>query len=315
MNAENILLSVTGVCYATLFLGIIFVSYERIQLFLARLRMRHRLRSRSAEYRETIAAELWLRAVLSSSIGRAVSPSFFLGGLCALFLILFVLCFKTFTLVMSIRVSLAAVSLPCLLLFIKASTMQQKGSQEGEYLLSNLLRYYRISNFNICEAIERTLQEESELRITRKHLFSLLLQLRASGDKSKMKNACDEFSYLLGTNWGRMLAHNIAEAAVKGSNVSLALEDIQIQLREARTAAEERKRLNGESLRMTCLLVPILYLVTVAMSLWYLELPLFHFFKNQFGTREGLVFFLLISFLFVADQGFLTLVLKQKYDY
>ena len=53
-----------------------------------------------------------------------------------------------------------------------------------------------------------------------------------------------------------MLAHDIYLAATKGTNIALAVEDILIQLREARTRAEERKRLNSEAIRMTFYMVP-----------------------------------------------------------
>ncbi len=216
---------------------------------------------------------------------------------------------------MSLFVALSAAALPCILIWIRLMAARQKGSYEGEALVSTLLRQYRISNFNIAEAIEMLLGGQTDLKVTRKLLFALLIKLRAAGDPGKIRMACEEFAFALGTNWARMLAHNISEAASKGTNVSLALEDVQIQLREARAAAEERKRLNGEALRMTTLLVPILYLATAVMAVWYLELPLARFWENQFETREGLVFFLLISFFFAADMGFLTLIVKQKYDY
>jgi hypothetical protein len=51
------------------------------------------------------------------------------------------------------------------------------------------------------------------------------------------------------------------------------------------------------------------------MAIGYLDLPIARFWDNQFGTREGLIFFLLIAFLFVLNNGLLTLIVKQKYDY
>jgi len=315
VKTETVAFLARLLCYGVFASGSLLLFFEKIRILRAKFRMRKRLPNGPDRARFFSDKEAWLRGVLAASLGRPVSPWIFLSLLLTLFLLVLLLCIRFFVPIQALFCSLMAAGLPCLMLFIRLVTVRQKGSYEGERLVNGLLRRYRSSHCNICEAMERLLAEEKELHVTGKLLFSLLLRLRASGDRENIKRAGEEFAFALGTNWGRMLAHNISEAAGKGTDISLALEDIQIQLREAKSAAEERKRLNGESLRMTCVLVPVLYLATVFLSVWYLELPFASFLKNQFATREGLVFFLLIAFLFVGDLGFLTLLVKQKYDY
>ena len=96
-------------------------------------------------------------------------------------------------------------------------------------------------------------------KITGKLLFKLLLELRNTGNPQMIKEATERFAYGINTSWSRMLANCIRISAESGINVALALEDIQIQLREARLLFEERKRLNSESARMVVFLAPVMY--------------------------------------------------------
>ena len=301
--------------YLLLLTGISLLCHEKIRIAAARIRMLRRLEARKAEFREMQNIELRLRGALQAAVGKAVPPNLFLGIIAADFSVVFVSSLRSFSLATAFLISVIAAAMPCLLLWTRIAAVRQSGSHEGEALITGLLREYRICGLNICETMEKVLNTQTELKVTRKLLFTLLLRLRETGDLSRIRKATDEFGFALGTNWGRMLSHNIYTAAGKGTDVSLAIEDILIQLRDAKTASEERKRLNSEGIRMTCFLVPILYALTVVMAVGYLDLPFAHFWNNQFGTREGLVFFLLIMFLFVLNNGLLTLVVKQKYDY
>jgi len=112
-----------------------------------------------------------------------------------------------------------------------------------------------------------------------------------------------------------MLAHDIYLAAAKGTNIALAVEDILIQLREARTVAEERKRLNSEAIRMIFYMVPLIYCVTVLMAIRYLDVPVVKLIQNQFHTPEGLILFLFILFMFVGNIALIQLVINQRFDY
>ena len=315
MRTEAILTVISIILYLMLLFGIGMLCYERLRIGAARIRMFRRLAARKTEFRETRNFELRLRGALQAALGKPVPPNLFLGFLAVVFLAVFVSAIRSFTLPAALLISMITAIMPCLLLWARLASVRQNGSHEGETLITGMLREYRICGFNICETMEKVLETQSGLKVTRKLIFTLLLRLRETGDLSRIRNATDEFGFALGTNWGKMLSHNIFTAAGKGTDVSLAIEDILIQLRDAKAAAEERKRLNSEAIRMTCFLVPILYGATVVMAVGYLDLPIARFLDNQFGTREGLIFFLLIAFLFVLNNGLLTLIVKQKYDY
>lgn len=223
--------------------------------------------------------------------------------------------FRYLGLILGFIIAASATCLPSLLLWIRAGSIRRKGSYEGDKLISEILREYRINNFNIYETLEIITGSTSDLKITSRFLSRLLYELRNTGDPLRIKVAIDDFSYAINTNWSRMLANSIYIAAIKGSDISRALEDIQIQLREAKIMTEERKRLNSEARRMTFFMVPAIYVVTAIMSVEYLDLPLLKFLKNQFATPEGLILFYFIFLLFIGNIALLQLVTNRRFDY
>ncbi len=290
-------------------------SLEQAQqrfLLMRRLRAERRAET-EGEARQGIQTRL--AQLMEGALGREIPGN----RLLLLMFLLFLLVFGNAACVLRLPAALLAggfaASLPCLLLRLRLADLRRRSSFEGEALLSELLRQYRGCGCNVFEALERSVAEGTGIRHSRKLLYSLLLELRASGSPERVRAATERFAYRIDTNWSRMLAHSIRLAAEKGSNISLSLEDVLIQLREARALAEERKRLNSESVRMVCVLLPLLYASTVFLAVRYLDVPPGRLLANQFGTPEGLLFFLLILALFLLNLALLALVNGQKFDF
>jgi hypothetical protein len=112
-----------------------------------------------------------------------------------------------------------------------------------------------------------------------------------------------------------MLAYNIRLGAGPGMNVSPGIEDILVQLRDARAVMEESKRLNAESSRIVTFFAPFLYIGSILLSVRFLGLPFHILVRNQFGTPEGFMLFVLIAGLFVVNLILIELVMNQKMDY
>ncbi len=200
-------------------------------------------------------------------------------------------------------------------LYIRANGIRRKGSYEGEKLVTELLREYRINDLNIFSAIEKLVLSGETHRINRKHLKILLYEIRSTGSGEVIRRKTDEFARAVDTNWGRMLAYNIYIAATKGLDVSPALEDILVQLRDAKSSAEERKRQNNETVKMVYVMIPALYAATLFMAANFLDMPFLKFLKNQFTSGAGLMLFYFIVFLFVINMALVNLVLSRKLDY
>ncbi|MDR1028356.1 MAG: hypothetical protein LBL63_02935, partial [Clostridiales Family XIII bacterium] len=82
-----------------------------------------------------------------------------------------------------------------------------------------------------------------------------------------------------------------------------------------RSLAEERKRINGESVRIVIFLIPLIYIGSVFVSVRFLGLGIGRFFRNQFMTAEGFGFFSFIAFLFMLNIVLLEIITNRKLDF
>lgn len=315
MTHQIMAIIIKSIMYLMLCLGTYMIYKELFFSVFIRLRMMRRLHARRLEMKNDSGVKRKLQRSLQVALGYPVSPASFLSATALIFIVVLFTGANVLGLAMAMIVSLFSASTPGLILWIRLSIVRKKGSYEGEKLISELLREYRISNFNIYEAIEIIIKPGQDLKVTGKLLSRLLYNLRTMGNPEEIKRVTDEFAASIKTNWGKMLAHNIYIAAAKGTNISFALEDILVQLREAGVAVEERRRLNSESTRMVIYMVPLIYTLTMFMAVRFLDMPLKLLLANQLGTPEGLLFFFFIVFMALGNTALIQLFTNQSFDY
>jgi len=205
--------------------------------------------------------------------------------------------------------------LPYFILRVKLEIIRKKSSYEGEAFIGNFLSAYRMSNYNIFEAMEKTGKEKQKTKNCSELMVKILLEVRNTANHIEIGKATDKFAYMINTNWSRMFAYNIRLAVSGGVNIALALEDILIQLREAKAASEERKRINSEAARMVKVFIPALYCLSVFMSIKYVGIPIERFIYNQVFTSQGFMLFAASVFLFVVNLAIVEFVNNQQFDY
>lgn len=289
--------------------------FDEIKNIYQRIKMKNRLAARKKELRGETKLEQHLRRLLSVSMKNPIEPKHFLFATGGIYLGLMLIGTQNVSWSSSLIIATLVCSMPYLMLRVRLETLRRKGSYEGEALISEFLSQYRICNHNIYRTIEKVILTSTGIKVSKKLLFKLLISIRNTGDKAVIREATYGFSYGLNTNWSRMLANNIRISAEEGTNVNLALEDILIQLREARAMAEERKRLNSEALRIVIFLVPLLYFGTMIMSFYYLDIPFTQIVRNQLYTSQGFLLLLLIIFLFLVNLIIIEIVNNQRFDY
>lgn len=314
-KVKMIFITVSPVLYVLFLLGIWVIYSERVKSCWAKIRMRNRLKARRKALRPETALEKHLHKVLSISLKRPMDPKVFLRYNIFVFFLVLMAGIQTVNEISTLLMAALISSMPYLLLRVKVETIRRKSSYEGEKLMSEFVCQYRMSGLNIYKTIEQVILVSEGTKITGKLLFKLLLELRNTGNPLVIKEATERFAYGINTSWSRMLANCIRISAENGTNVTLALEDIQIQLREARLLFEERKRLNSEAARMVVFLAPAMYLGTVVMSVKYLGMPVGKLLKNQFYTEEGFLLILMILFLFLVNLALIEIINNQRFDY
>jgi hypothetical protein len=310
-----ILILISSVIYLAFLSGIWMTYSESLQCWWAKLQMHNRLKARRKALKPETFLEKHLRKVLSISLKKPMDPKTFIRYTMASFLLILIAGIQTVSAASSFFMAALISSMPYLLLRVRVETIRRKSSYEGEKLISEFLCQYRISGFNIYKTIEQVILVSEGTKITGKLLFKLLLELRNTGNAQMIKEAAERFAYGINTSWSRMLANCIRISAESGINVTLALEDIQIQLREARLLFEERKRLNSESARMVVFLAPAMYLGTIVMSVKYLGMSIGKLLRNQFCTEQGFLLVLLIAFLFLINLALIEIINNQRFDY
>ncbi|MDR2487233.1 MAG: hypothetical protein LBD12_04640 [Clostridiales Family XIII bacterium] len=253
--------------------------------------------------------------LLRSVLKRPLSPTAFLAMEVVLFFLVMTASASNLPLSFAVPIGLCFASIPYLFLRLRLERIRRRGSFEGEGLMAALLTQYWVSGGNIFDTIERVLSFGKGMPISRKLLASFLIELRSTGSRERIRAAADAFAFGIGTNWSRMLAYNIRIAAVGGRDIGLALEDILVQLREARTLHEERKRLNSESARLVVVLIPVIYGGSILVSVGMLGLSIPRFFRNQFLTPEGFGLFCCTAFLFLANIVLLEVATNRKLDF
>ena len=277
--------------------------------------MHNRLKARRKALKPETALEKHLRKVLAITLKKPMEPKDFIRYTAVIFTSIMVIGLRTVSVASAFFTGALVSVMPYLLLRVRVETIRRKSSYEGEKLISEFLCQYRMSGYNIFKTIEQVILLSEGTKISGRLLFKLLLELRNTGNRQVIKEATERFAYGINTSWGRMLANCIRISAESGINVTLALEDIQIQLREARQLFEERKRLNSEAARMVVFLAPVMYLGTIVLSVKYLDISFGKLIRNQFYTEQGFLLILLVAFLFLINLALIEVINNQRFDY
>ncbi|QAT43181.1 hypothetical protein [Aminipila luticellarii] len=292
----------------------ILVAYKTDFLnFMEKLKMRHRLRERKRQLKEPSALEKHIDCMVKTTLN--IKGIYLMVFMAVLYVTVTCVASRNLPIFSAMALAAAVALAPYLILRIRFEGIRRKSSFEGEMLIGNFLNQYRIANFNVYEALEKLLQESKNTRSSNSFVLKMLLELRNAGNQKEIKQASDKFAKVINTNWSRMFAYNIRLAAEKGIDVSVAIEDILVQLRDARVLLEERKRLNSEAIRIVVYMIPLLYVFTVVISLKYIGISMKNYLQNQLFTKEGFLFFTLSSMMFLMNIAIIEIISRQKFDY
>ena len=312
IDREMLLATVSALIYLLLVLGVLILLRKKIEAAVDLIRSRYRLRP---ERGSTAHAFEGLDRLLKTTMKKPLSPTAFGVLTIALFFTVFIASAKTIAPPVALLTGCAFAGLPWLFLKVRLERLRRAGSFEGEKLVSSFLTAYLVSGGNIYETIERTIAACPHLKITTKLLENLLQSLRSTAAPERVRAATDAFAFGIGTSWASMLAYTIRTGALKGTDMTPAIEDILSQLREARVLAEERRRINGESVRMTTYLTPGLYIGSVFVALFVMGMSPGRFLHNQFFTAPGFALLTSALFLFLLNRVLLETLTNRKLDF
>jgi len=248
-----------------------------------------------------------------TSQGKSFSVSGFMILSMSIFFAIFILLINQISVVSALLFSVFFGLVPYLFLLIRLNILRTEGSFEADLIVGELLNQYKINYFNMIEAIDRMVMFR-EAPICRKAFYRLSLLLKEYKTEEELTEALKEMVFLVNTDWMRMLTNNIYLAVECRTNVSIGLEDILLELREAKTATEKAKQINLEGFSILKYFSPAMYLLTVFIAVRYFGFSFKKFLSYQFYTEIGIKLFLLILLLMLINTSCMLLFQKQKFD-
>ncbi|MBR4151190.1 MAG: hypothetical protein IKR08_07450 [Firmicutes bacterium] len=302
------------VLYTGWFAGLFLVFRKELGVLGNSVRLRHRLAASRRAGGENRALR-WLADLLSAAFGRELAPGPFAAGIAGIFIIVLISGLRSVNAAGALFTAAAFAAAPILFLYLRVERGRSRGSREAVSFVTDLYREYRISGCSMLTAMEKCAAMRSGYPICRRQLLLLLLRLREAASPREIRSACSSFAFAIDTTWSYMLSVCIRMAVEKGTDVSEGLADMLRQLRVAESRAEARKRLNSESVRITVFLVPLLYIGTALISVYYLGVDAKVLLHDQFATPDGFVFFTAIALLFVINLILTGVVSDIKLDY
>lgn len=204
--------------------------------------------------------------------------------------------------------------IPYGLLRVYLSFKRIGASNEGESLVGELLKQYKLSARDMTVAIERSMVNLNHCPQSKRNLFRLLESLRAYQTNEDLLKALDTFTFAVDTKWMRLLSNNMYQAIIDGYNVTAGLEDILKELKIAKKHKEEEKRINFDGFLVGIILNPALYIGSIFMATKYFNIPIEVFFKRQI-TGSALKIFIVIVGLNVLCYLFFFMQKHTKLDY
>jgi len=205
--------------------------------------------------------------------------------------------------------------LPYIYLRFKLKSIQLTGSYEAENLISELTSFYKISDFNMASAIDKTVEAIKGSPLSKKALFILSFRIKDYKDRKELKSSVDFFVSMFGTEWAVLLGMSIFESIANGTNVSVSLDSILSNLKEIKSSIEKDKRANYEAFTMVKFVIPVIYILSVFTCVKYFGFTLDKFFYYQFSTELGIKFFMAIAILSVIGFWSMYILSRPKFDF
>lgn len=300
--------------YVLLVMGMILIFKNDIKAVFWRFKMMRRLKTRKRQVEEN-AVIRHLDMLVATVISQRFSSTHFFIVSSMVFTVVMIPGLRSYKPHTAIFFAALIAVMPYFFLRIRLESIRHRASFEGEAFITSLLSKYRIASFNMQRALELLIEDDKMPELCKKLMMPAIMKARMTGESEKIKEAFKEFHFAVNTNWSRMASYNIASAFASGIDVTGALEDIMMQLREARMISEERKRLNSEANRLVMFMVPVSYALSLVLAVKYVGVKPAVLIRNQFFTPQGFALFIFIVFMFLINTAVLKILENKRFDY
>lgn len=312
----NRALAISLALYGLLLAGLALIFYPSFVKSVYRIRAKQRLKAISGEggsennSLDKLSQALFIAFGISAPNAAA---EFILGSV-----LLAALVFAALTAAFGIRTAftgfLFTLPAPALVLLTRLRNRQVDMSREGDMLVTELLGNYRISRFNMREAIERTAYSLEEAPLSKKMLLSLSRELNSASSNEDAVKAIEIFRLAIATSWGDLLAVNLEFAIIDGILVSESLRDLVISVENAKRKLEQTKRETGDSTVILKVLFPAMCALIYIGAVTAFGMTTAEFLHAQFMTKTGITWFFGLIFSYIVSLLVCAHTARQKMD-
>jgi hypothetical protein len=231
-----------------------------------------------------------------------------------LFFLSFLVVVQRTSLIRSLIFAIIVSLVPYLFLRLQLRQIRVEGSYEADILINEFLNQYKLNNQNIYDAIDETIIKIKEAPIMKRQLFIMSLKLKEYRSDEQLEEIIGNFVYAIGTEWIIILANNIYICITDNVDITIGLEDIQKEIKQAISDKEREKRINLESVSIVKYLTPVLYILSIILANRVFNISFREFLDYQINTRTGFNYFMLIVIMTIFNSSLLILMKKQKFD-
>lgn len=204
--------------------------------------------------------------------------------------------------------------LPYAVIRIRLENKRSKGSKEGYLLVSEISNNYKIENYNMKEAINKTILNIDSDYISKNSLIDLSMRINKCKNKDEFKEVIGIFIYSFNTAWSRILGNNMLFALCDGVRVDKSLDDLSKMLLASKKIEERKKRENFDSTLIIKYFIPLMYILSIFVANKYFGFTLGKFLKLQFLNPLGLRWFIISLLCYIFGIIVIKVVTDEKMD-
>lgn len=315
MNISTILclICIIGVCVSQ---AQIFVYYQK--MIMSRIHIRRNLK-KYTRYEEFYSSgvigknvRLLIEGTNMKSYFKTPSSLYLLSSFLGFGVFLVVLFIEDFG--FAFLCGIFAFFLPYVLLISRLRNMRSLRSKEGNQVVTEILIYYRICDYNILEAIKEAAANIEDAQISKILLYNLAKGLQSSVTRTEVLRHLKIFRYSINTTWSNILATNIFFAHMYGIRIDSALVDLSTSILKGQKILQHSIRENNEAKLILRFLTPVTYLLSVFGACRFFGFTLGKYIKYQFFTALGFRWFLIMIMIYISSLIINVFISKEKMD-
>ncbi len=214
-----------------------------------------------------------------------------------------------------IAISIFMGALPYIALRLILNSYRIEGSYEGIDLVTQITDQYKIHNYNMREAIDKSVTFLKDCPYSLKALYRLSYAIKDAKNSDDIEQSINEFVYAFDTEWAQLLGMNMFISLIDETNVKHSLDDILKLLRSIKEQVEKSKRANNEAFMIVSLFIPGSYLLFLFLALKSFGFTYSKFFDYQFRTPMGFRMAVITFTVLILSYIIVYILHRPKYDF